>query len=143
MIKIKYNPEYSFSNAEIFDASDDEIIFFSKTRLPGEWASLGREFYKNNDIIVAMQMLALAITAIQQDGEKYIISGLSDIESMRDGLEAKQKGLGNEFVSNLAIGHFNHHWARIDDKIKNSKAPLSTLNNGATPKKSKSAAKQE
>ena len=135
MIKISYQPTYTFTSLDVFDYADSEpITYEAHARQSAEWAALCQAWLKAGfeDVEQAIQIVGLAIVSVSQNGERYPISGIDGARALRDAVEAGNPGCGDAFIKHLALGHYNYHFRRADERLKNSREPsaLSTDGNG-------------
>jgi hypothetical protein len=142
MIKLNYNPTYIFTTADVFDNTEPPIIFESPSRLSPEWAAMTRNWIRDGakDIGQALEIVGLAIVAVSQNGERFPLEGREGATALRKAIDLSSPGYGDTFIKHLALGHYNYHFNRLEDKLGNSRQPSPVSGGGANGVKSKSAA---
>ena len=142
MIKLIYNPTYTFTNRDIFDASDSEITYEAWSRQTPDWAKLALEWKEDEgqDVERALELVAMGIVSVSQNGERYPLGGREGAEALRDAIEEQNPGQGDTFIKHLAWGHNSYHFRRLRDLVGNSAAPSPESSDGKILQTSKLAA---
>lgn len=117
--KLNYNPIYTFTLADIFDAGDNDIIFESQARLAPEWASLCQEWINkdNPSLSESLQIVGMGISRVIQGDNTLTIENEKDAKVLMDAIEEDAPGFGQLFIEHLVIGHWNLHFVRINDRL--------------------------
>lgn len=125
MINLVYNATYTIAAEELFDAGGDGIQYEVHSRQSGEWAAACRDWLRagGDDTGAALDIIALAFVAVRQNGERWALGSREQAEALRDAIEAQAPGYGDQFVRHLALAHYNHHFARLERQLGNSKLP--------------------
>lgn len=120
-IKLNYNATYTFTSAEIYDATQPILIFTAITRPTTQWANLYRTWIKAGaeDASQAIEIVGRVIVGVEQDGQYFAIEGREGAEALHAAIEEASPGYGDAFIINLAIGHYNLHFNRLDALLKN------------------------
>lgn len=120
--KLTYNPIYEFTTADYNDATDPPLIFEAHVKPRIEWGDLVGEWILDTDAKDSEKALALvghAIISVSQNGDKYLLNGIDGAYALRDAIESENPGLGDTFILNLALGHYNVHYRRLSKIRKN------------------------
>lgn len=142
-IKLSYNPTYTFSLADAMDASETQMTFEAHSRQASAWSRLTRAWLDDEaqDVGRALEIVGQGIIAVSQDGQRYPLGGREGAEALRDAIEAENPGYGDEFIKNLALGFFNHHFQRLGEMMGNSSKPSPASGDGSTQNGLKRAVK--
>lgn len=126
MINLVYNATYWIRAEELFDAGGEGIEYEVLSRQSGEWAAMARDWLRNGaeDAGRALDLVALAFVAVRQNGQTWPLGSREQAEALREAIEAQNPGHGDTFICHLALAHYNHHFARLSDRLGNWRAPL-------------------
>lgn len=146
MLKLKYKATTTFTSADIGDMAEPEIIYHVWANRPDGWTDKCMAFFKEGekgryDTDLALDIVGLSLTAVEQDGERWPVEGREGAEALRDSVEEQNPGYGDAFIHRLAISIFDQQIKRENDRLGNSEKPLTDSVNGKSKKKSKSPAK--
>jgi hypothetical protein len=131
-LKLSYNHTYEFTTADYFNASDPPLTFEASARATPEWARLVRNWLENSpdDVGPALEIVGRAIISVSQNGTKYPINGREGAKALRDAIEQGNPGQGDDFIIDLAQGHYNYHFRRLADLVGNSDEPSTDYADG-------------
>ena len=117
--KLNYNPTYTFTLADIFDAGDNDITFESQARLDPDWASLCQAWIKNDSpkIEDSLEIVGMGILRVTQGDNILTIENEKDAETLMAAIEDDAPGHGQLFIEHLVIGHWNLHFTRLDERM--------------------------
>lgn len=144
-LNLNYNPTYEFSTADIFDATDPPLFFEAVSRHSASWSRLVRQWRAydedgNSKIPIseanpdmAEEIIGMVIVSVrQEDGPRYPLNGREGAASLRAAIEEENPGKGASFMCQLAQGHYNHHFLRVDKLMGNSETPSTQSPDGAS-----------
>lgn len=136
MIKLNYNPTYTFSSVDVFDYADTEpITYEAHARQSSEWAAMCREWVADGavDVERALDIVGLAIVSVSQNGERFPLAGRAGAEALRAAIEESNPGHGDTFIRHLALGHYSLHFRRAEERLGNSRTPSAQSAGGSSP----------
>jgi len=120
--KLNYNPTYTFTLADIYDAGDNDITFESKNRLDPEWAQLCQDWIKEDEppVELSLKIIGMGINKVIQGDMVLKIFDEKSASELLAAVDDSSPGYGQTFIEYLILGHWNLHFMRINERLGKS-----------------------